>query len=115
MFLDVFVGFFFKITLIISQTVLRDDAIKTLQQARDEYHDKLIEQEEMLESLNEVVQNLRADNQERTDKVTELRLKVKKQSVVTLSGFSSIKFINTQSPSFLFFPLADHHLVGRKR
>jgi prefoldin subunit 5 len=50
--------------------VLRDDAIKTLQQARDEYHDKLIEQEEMLESLNEVVENLRADNQERTDKVT---------------------------------------------
>jgi iron-sulfur cluster repair protein YtfE (RIC family) len=80
------------------QTVLRDDAIKTLQQARDEYHDKLIEQEEMLESLNEVVQNLRADNQERTDKVTELlqtytmlelTLKVKKQSVVTLSLLNS--------------------------
>jgi iron-sulfur cluster repair protein YtfE (RIC family) len=80
------------------QTVLRDDAIKTLQQARDEYHDKLIEQEEMLESLNEVVENLRADNQERTDKVTELlqtytmlelTLKVKKQSVVTLSLLNS--------------------------
>ena len=26
-----------------------------------------------------------------------------------------MKFINTQSPSFLFVPLADLHLVGRKR
>lgn len=49
--------------------MLRDDAIKTLQQARDEYHDKLIGQEEMLESLNEDVENLRVDIQERTDQV----------------------------------------------
>lgn len=53
----------------IPQTVLRDDAIKTLQQARDEYHDKLIEQEEILESLTQDVENLRADIQERTDQV----------------------------------------------
>ncbi len=49
--------------------MLRDDAIKTLQQARDEYHDKLIEQEEMLESLNEDVEKLRANIQERKDQV----------------------------------------------
>ena len=49
--------------------MLRDDAIKTLQQARDEYHDKLIEQEEMLESLNEDVEKLRADIQERKEQV----------------------------------------------
>lgn len=51
--------------------MLRDDAIKTLQQARDEYHDKLIEQEEMLESLTQDVENLRADIQERTDQVCD--------------------------------------------
>lgn len=56
----------------IPQTVLRDDAIKTLQQARDEYHDKLIEQEEILESLTQDVENLRADIQERTDQVRVL-------------------------------------------
>ena len=49
--------------------MLRDDAIKTLQQARDEYHDKLIEQEEILESLTQDVENLRADIQDRTDQV----------------------------------------------
>ena len=59
----------FSFSEYIPQTVLRDDAIKTLQQARDEYHDKLIEQEEILESLTQDVESLRADIQERTDQV----------------------------------------------
>ena len=49
--------------------MLRDDAIKTLEQARDEYHNKIIEQEELLESLNQNIDDLREDIQQKTEQV----------------------------------------------
>lgn len=43
--------------------------MKTLQQARDEYHDKLIEQEEMTENLREEIEKLRTNIEEMRNQV----------------------------------------------